>query len=276
MYYGFIYGKGKKSIAKIINKNKKAVKKNGKIDEKNNLEEGVLDYIESDSPEGLLTEVKLTDKELQLLPLMIRQGDDGMGNRVFLAGQSLCGKSYLASQLAKDYSEMFPKNKIALISWVKEDKNLNEKNLGGKRFVKINIDESILDDPLTLEEFHDKIVIFDDIEHFPNKHVVNELMRFRNCCINAGRHAGIDTIIARQNLLDAHKTKDVLNNCMQVVLFPHSSSRYQARQWLERYLFLPKKLIAKILNVPSRWVLINTTNPTYALHEKGAFMLNSQ
>jgi hypothetical protein len=270
MYHGFTIGHGKKSIARIVNKNKKEKTGKGKDKDK---DENMLDIIASDNKDELQMEVKLTDKNLELEPLMVRQGDNQMPNRVFIAGQSLCGKTYSAMRLAKDYNKIFPKNKVAVISWVEDDASLNKKKV--KNFVKINIDENILSDPLTLEEFHDKLVIFDDIDAYPDKNVVESLCRFRNSCINAGRHQQIDTICTRQNLLDAHKTRDILNGVFQIMFFPHSASRYQARQWMERYLFLPKKTIDRILNLPSRWVLINTCHPIYCLHQKGAFMLTN-
>ena len=46
----------------------------------------------------------------------------------------------------------------------------------------MRIDESILENPFTLEELHDSITIFDDIEHFPDKEIRKELERVRDSC----------------------------------------------------------------------------------------------
>jgi hypothetical protein len=130
-----------------------------------------------------------------------------------------------------------------------------------------------LDDPLTIEEFHDKMVILDDIEAFSDKHIIKELEMFANKLVNTGRHHNIDVIICRQKLMAGHKTSDILNGIHQIVCFPKTASRFQLQNYLERYLHLPKKIIKKILDVPSRWVLINTSNPVYCLHQKGAFLI---
>lgn len=278
-YWGFTLEQGTKSIATISekkNKNKDKDKDKDASKEKKEKKKDVkyLDIIQKDEPTGLQNAVKITDKDLELFPLMVRQGDNAQPNRVFIAGQSLCGKSYFAHMLAKDYNKLFPKNKVAFVSWVKDDSSLNDKKI--KNFCQLDIDEKIIHDPLTLEEMHNKLVIFDDVEALSDKNVKNELFDFRNKCINAGRHEQVDVIVCRQNLLDAHKTRDILNGVFQVVIFPHSASRYQARQWMERYLMLPKRIIDKILNVPSRWVLLNTAHPMYALHSKGAFMLTGE
>ena len=206
-----------------------------------------------------------------LLPVMNRQ-EGGFPNRVFVAGGTLQGKSYIASKLAEDYHKLFPKNKIILFSWVNNDDNY--KNLSKlKVFHKMRIDESILENPFTLEELHDSICIFDDIEHFPDKEIRKELERVRDSCVNAGRHENIDVAVARQNLLEGILTKTCLNSSFQVIGFPHSSSRYQLSEFLRRHMRLDNTLIQKILNVPSRWVLINRNTPSYVLHQKGCFLL---
>ena len=212
----------------------------------------------------------LTGNE-KLLPLMNRQ-EGGFPNRVFIAGGTLQGKSYIASKLAGDYHKLFPNNKIILFSWVADDENY--RHLAKlKMFHKMRIDESILDNPISLDELHDSVCIFDDIEHFPDKEIRNELERLRDSCVNAGRHANIDVIVCRQNLLEGPKTKTCLNSSFQVVGFPHSSSRYQLGEFLKRHMHMSNAIIQKILNVPSRWVLINRNTPSYVLYERGCFIL---
>ena len=66
----------------------------------------------------------------------------------------------------------------------------------------------------------------------------------------------IDTIVCRQNFLEHNKTKTALNSAFQAIGFPKSASRYQFANWLERYMKFDKKLIQKILKLPSRWVLL--------------------
>ena len=61
-------------------------------------------------------ELFITNDDL-LLPVMNRQ-EGGFPNRVFVAGGTLQGKSYIASKLAEDYHKLYPKNKIILFSWV--------------------------------------------------------------------------------------------------------------------------------------------------------------
>ena len=262
MFWGFTEDEGIKSIAKIVKKGETECKKKDT--------ERVLDIKQGDKKEDLMREVILKDDDLEMMPLCVRH-DETCPNRVYICGQSFCGKSYMATQMAKDYNKLYPKNKVALISYVENDKNLNDKNI--KNFIQCKIDENILDDPLTLEEFHDKLVILDDIEAFGDKALTKELEVFANKLVNTGRHHNIDVIICRQKLMAGHKTSDILNGIHQIICFPKTASRFQLQNYLERYLHLPKKVVKKILDVPSRWLLINTSNPVYVLHQKGAFLI---
>jgi hypothetical protein len=268
MFWGFTEGKGLKSIAKIVDKKKGD--DNKKLSKSEKEAERVIDLIQGDSKGDMMLEVKLEDDSKELMPLMVRHDGD-CNNRVYICGQSYCGKSYMASKLARDYNKLYPKNKVALISFVEDDKNLNEKNI--KNFIQPKIDDRILGDPLELEEFHDKCVILDDIEAFGDKAIIKELETFTNKLVNTGRHKNIDVIICRQKLMAGHKTSDILNGIHQIICFPKTASRFQFMNYLDRYLHLPKKTIQKIMDVPSRWVLINTSNPVYVLHSRGGFVI---
>lgn len=275
MYWSFTTKPGTKSIAKLAKKappEKKGDDKSGdKKDKKDKKErEEVIDLVQTDNKDDRMLEVCIDDDDIELRPLMVRH-DGSCPNRVYIAGQSFCGKSYMAAELAKDYNKLFPKNKVALISFVENDKSLNDKNI--KNFIQCKIDDNILTDPLTIEEFHDKLVILDDIEAFSDKGIIKELELFTNKLVNTGRHHGIDVILCRQKLLAGSKTSDVLNGIHQIVMFPKTASRFQLQNYLERYLHIPKKVIKKIMSVPSRWVLINISNPVYCLHAKGAFLI---
>lgn len=259
MYCGLTLKPGQKSIAKIINKNK----------EEDDSEAKCIDIVFSDHPEELNREIKIDDDDLELKPLWTLHDGDCQ-NRVYIAGQSFCGKSYFAKQLAEDFNKIFPKAKVAYFSAVEKDRNLNDDNV--KNFNKINC-HTCTEEPFTLEEMHDKLCIFDDIEAFADKKLCDELNSFANKCVNTGRHHHIGTIICRQKLLAGARTSEFLNGCFQVVVFPKTASRFQLRTYLERYFHFPKDIIEKIMNVPSRWVLLNTSNPVYCLYQKGCFIV---
>ena len=74
--------------------------------------------------------------------------------------------------------------------------------------------------------------------------------------------------------MDGKKTKTALTNAFATVLFPVSGGRYQSVNYLKKYMSLEKDAIDKIINLPTRWALINGAAPMYCLHQKGCFMLS--
>jgi len=268
-YFSLSLGKGDIPIAEIINpKNRADVEDNTiKVKDKKLVRKFVyLNELTEPNPNAP-KQLKMTGKEI-LRPIMRRQAG-GHPNRVFIAGASLSGKSYLASKLAKDYTQNFKKNKVINFSWVEDDKNYKKL----KNYHKIRIDDEILENPIELDELHDSICIFDDIQHYTDKHIRAELERIRDSALQAGRHKNIDVIVCSQNLLDGPKTKHCVNNVFQVIGFPQSASRYQLSEWLRRYVRLNESEVRTIINLPSRWVLVNVASPVYVLYERGCLIL---
>ncbi len=270
MFFSLSLGKGQTPIAEIVMPKKKGEPEEsnaqGKKDKKKVRKFVYLNELEA-RDDNAPRELKMTGREI-LRPIMRRQAG-GYPNRVFIAGASLCGKSYLASKLAKDYMLNFKKNKVINFSWVNNDKNYDKL----KNYHKMRIDEDLLDNPIELGELHDSICIFDDIHHFTDKHIRMEMERLRDSCLQAGRHENIDVVVCTQNILDGARTKHCVNNTFQIIGFPQSAARYQLGEYLRRYMRLPQDKVRMILSLPSRWILINQSTPVYILHEKGVFFL---
>lgn len=208
------------------------------------------------------TQIKMTGDSI-LFP--IYRDSNGFPLKMFIASGTGAGKSYLASAIAHDYMQRHKKNKVCYFSYLDGDKNYD----GIKNFHKMRIDEEILDDPIHLDELHDSLCIFDDIAHFSDKEIKKEIYRLRDSSLSAGRHHNSSTIVCQQTMLDGPTTKVALTNASTVVGFPNASSRYQFINWMKRYLALNTKDIDRIINLPSRWILVNQSMPLYILHEKG-------
>ena len=223
-----------------------------------------LYVIEQDHPfDSPMNRIELKNGE-QFFPSSVKH-EGNYSNRSFFAGSTLSGKSYLANKYAHDYLKQNKKNKVVLFTGVENDDYADIKNLH-----RIRIDDSILENPIKLEELHDSLAIFDDIMAVSDKELRNEVCKIRDRVLSAGRHHNIDALILQQNMLDGFNTKSTLNNCFQVAIFPRSSGKHQASNYLERYMKLPKDKIHDIMNRNSRWVLINLVNPNYLITERDA------
>ena len=235
--------------------------------------------------------------EGKIVPFYMRQLNGEFPNRINIAGPSLCGKTYWARDIAKDYHDDFidSGHKIILFTAIPRHKDnifacdlcrddsdeiIEEKRKNPKKktcfcstIYRVKLDESLLEDPIDLDELSNSLTIFDDIDRHHNKKIAAELNLLRDKIMNSGRHDNIDIISIGQVLLDGKKTKCSNTNAFQIVGFPNSGGRYQLHGFLDKYMRLPKPMIDKILSFPSRWVAINNVNPLFVLHEKGAMII---
>lgn len=260
MYHSLSFKPNGKEIAKVFKKSTDP--ETGKI--KYEKTKKALYLLSSDTAfPQTQRRVELSNKSNEVfLPSYVNQEGD-YPNRMFFGGGSLCGKSYLASKVAEDYNKKHKNNKVILFSGIDNDDYKKIKN-----FHRIRIDDSLLENPMTLEELHDALVIFDDIHVVPDKELRNELCHIRDKCVNAGRHRNTSTMVLQQQLLGGNDTKSSLNGCFQIVGYPRSTSKHQLHNYLHRYLNLPKDETEKIMKKDSRWVVMNNTNPMYVLSEK--------
>jgi len=217
---------------------------------------------------NLPIEYIVDDSHRKLLPYNTRQAG-GHSNRVFLSGATLCGKSYLAGFLIGDYRRQFPENNIVIISTLEGDSSYKFMD-NWENVFKIGIDNRWLTHPPTLDEFSDSIVVFDDYKS-ANKNIVKAIDKFRDDCLQAGRHKNIDVLICSQIIFGGLDTKSVHINSFQIVGYPQGAGKHQLSNFLRCYMKFKKPLIDKIMNLPSRWILINKGNTPYILHEKGCF-----
>ena len=74
-------------------------------------------------------------------------------------------------------------------------------------------------------------------------------------------------------LMNYRKTREKLNECSRVVIFPHGGSTYHIKRYLKEYAGLSKNQIQKALNVPSRWLCVSNDYPKYILYDSGMYLL---
>lgn len=245
-------------IMKFINENKK-----------DSDEEEILN-IESKSKE---TGQELILQEGNLIPLPRRDKREIL----YVAGPQDSGKSYYCSQYLKEFNKIFKKRPIFLFSRIQNDKSLQDiKNLK-----EIDLDDELLEDPLSLEELKNSCCMFDDIENSQDKEMQKYLEDLRNEIIQNGRdHENEDNkdqiyvICTNHQASDYQKTRDILNECTSITLFPQAGSTYGITRVLKHYCGLGQKEIDKILKLPSRWITIYKRFPMFCIYNKGCFLLS--
>lgn len=209
--------------------------------------------------EGLLTPVPRNDRREIL----------------YIAGPQGSGKSYYASQYITEFNKKFPKHDTILFSRIEEDDSFKDFD----KMIKINLDENLLTDPIDAKkELLRSLTIFDDIELGTNPKVQKAVEMLRNDVIKNGRDQAkkgndIYCICTNHQITDYKKTRDLLNECTSITMFPKSGCDYGIRRVLKTYFGMSKDQMYKVLNLPSRWITLYCTYPQYVLHQRGAYLL---
>lgn len=201
----------------------------------------------------------------------------------FIAGASGSGKSYFTMKLINKYSKLFPERKIFIVSRLDSDETLDQ--IKSKNIIKLDIEDLAengfdVNDPL----FYKSVFIFDDVDNLPNKKHADIVQNMINSISIMGRlhnkkskhHDGqgcISLIFISHYLNNNKKSKIILNESKDYVLFPKSTAFRQLQYLLENYIGLTKKDIIKLKKMPSRWVHIHKNYPNYFISEGNAEIL---
>lgn len=202
--------------------------------------------------------------EGKIVPVPMEQS-----SRIGVFGPSGVGKSTWISGFIKKYLEYYPKNHVYVFSPKLDDPAFK----GIKNLDYVKLDSSVIEYPFDVKEFSDSICLFDDIESITDKGINMAVRRFRDQCYEIGRApANITTIAVHHVILANEKTKIILNESDEVVLFPKSN--FSAIESLcRRYYGMTKDQLNYIKDIPSRWVVVKRSYPTTIISENAVKVL---
>ena len=200
-----------------------------------------------------------------------------------ISGASGAGKTTIASQIIKNYKDTFPKHNIVLFSPIVDDPAYKDLDM---RQIELNEDfkdsqswgtsdleaEDYNDEIITIDDFYDTLVVFDDCDHIHDKRTRKIIMDIRDQLLELGRHKRCSMIVINHQLRNYALTKILLMECNKVIVFPHAGTKGQIRDYLKTYGGYSKSEIDDIFKIKSRWVLLCKTAPMYILHDKGGII----
>lgn len=208
-------------------------------------------------------ETVLTD-DAEFVPIF----DTKQERSVFMvAGMSGSGKSTYTAALCKTYHQQYPKNKIILFSNKPEDPVFDRLSY----IDRIMITDDILSDPITMAEFKNSLVLFDDVECTTSKEIDKELIRIADLIMMQGRSYRCSFVYITHQANNYKATRNILNESHHVVVFPSMTTRYSLNYLFGNYFGFDKTTISKICKLPSRWVQVSKC-PTSVLYKTGAFI----
>ncbi|MDR3666727.1 MAG: hypothetical protein P4L35_07790 [Ignavibacteriaceae bacterium] len=192
--------------------------------------------------------------------------------RVYIAGMTESGKSYIVKDIVNCYHALFPKRKLYVISKLKKDDTLDSANA---KLVRIDPNSFLTDAP-KLEEFTNKegsVIIFDDFDSFEPK-LLKIITTFINDCCQMGRHEKISTIIATHHITNYSKSAVMLSECNLYVLFPQATVKRKLQYILENYGGIEDSWVKKMKKM-GRWVCVCRTVPQYIVSENEVALITS-
>ena len=186
---------------------------------------------------------------------------------MYITGASGSGKSTYIAKYCKQYKKVFPDNEIYVFSALTEDESLDA--CEPKRII---IDDRMISDPLTVNDFRDSMVIFDDIDVISNKKHRDAVYNLLNALLETGRHEKCSIAISNHLPTAGRDTRRVLNEAHSVIWFPHSGSGVGMKRLLCDYLGLDKDINKKLRKMKTRWCCYFKNYPSILMTEHNIWL----
>ena len=199
-------------------------------------------------------------EEIQVLPSTLSE-------RVLIAGPSGCRKSTWAATYAKNWLLQNPGKEVVLFCRTEDDPAYNLLECD-----EVEVTEDIYEATLPIEDFKEKLVIFDDMDNLPWKDAKKFIHVLCNDLMANGRKLGIYVVYVSHTLMRGLETKVINNESNKVVLFNGCGDK-QNLAFLKEYASMETKQARAITQIKCRWFCLNRNIPRYIIHEKGVILL---
>ena len=178
-------------------------------------------------------------------------------------GASGCGKSTFVGKFMNEYKKKHKDRPVYVFSSVTDDPAFKK-----AKPVYIKIDESILSDPFMVHEFGKGLVVFDDLESLRND-LFSAVNKFRDQCLEVGRHHSINTISINHVIQGGAITKRLQNEANITILYPRTNVSAINKLCKSQY-GMSNNDIKELIEMgkTSRWVCISRDYPSFIVSEK--------
>lgn len=253
---GFINGK-------IIKLSKDNETNNQPILKKKITKNNLLDLYDMPPLRDESKEMKFDKGDIILLPTK------GKTDRIYICGPTGSGKTFWISQYLEKYKQIYPNRPIYIFSDVDKDELLDK-----HKPIRIKLNMSLHQKPIQTHELKDSCVIFDDVDSISDKNIKNAVITLYDSILKKGSsHDNISLIITNHACTDRTATRNILINSNFIVFFPKSGSSYGLNYMLKNYMGLSKEQIARVFNLPSRWVVLHKNFPLWIMYSTGIYLL---
>lgn len=195
----------------------------------------------------------------------------------YVYGPNRSGKTYYSANYAKLWSEIFIDWPIYLFSRREKDKVLDDI----QSLRRVEIDERLVTEPLSMTDFENSLVIFDDIDTIVDKKICLAIQKLRDDIMETGRQKMIYVINTSHLAMNWKPTRTVLNEANSYTLFPRKGNYEHNFKILRDKMGLKTKVIRDIIEKPDGlaykgrwgWVTVYRDSPQYLIYENGVRLL---
>ena len=211
---------------------------------------------------GETNAIEIDDGRFELLPS--RKNRDC----IVVAGKSGSGKSFWSRMFAKNYLKLHPKNEVILFS----PEEIEDEAFTDLPITKYIIDEDLLENPVSIDELQDCLVIFDDTDHLSNNKLTKMMIELQDQVLQIGRHKNISTIITVHMINNYRRSRILINEAHYIVLFLNGHRSHQTKYFLSKHQSLSNRAIKKLYELKSRWICFSNSAPQPVLSERECFV----
>ena len=173
---------------------------------------------EEEDNEELIKEFKRlkipNDSRFQHMPDTTREREI-----LYITGCSGSGKSTYTRKFIEQLKKAKKDIPIYLFSALPDDESLDS-----VKPLRIQLDESLIEDPIDIKEFADSVVLFDDIDVIHDKKIREAVYKIMNMGLEIGRHYKINMVITNHLPTNGRDTRRILNEASSFTYFPHSAN----------------------------------------------------
>tara|TARA_R110002167_G_scaffold225750_1_gene431007 strand:+ start:786 stop:1571 length:786 start_codon:yes stop_codon:yes gene_type:complete len=209
-------------------------------------------------------ELKLSSGNFQPLP----SKQDGIVEKLYISGVSGSGKStYISKWITQFLKGERRDTPIYIFSSVDFDKAFDEKF--GESIIRIDLDASLVTNPIEVPELADSLCIFDDIDTVKHPAIRKAVCSLRDECLEIGRHYNVRLLCTSHILSNWGSTRRLLNEATSVTVFPKGGGGlFHIKNYLKTYAGMSTNQIKKLINLKSRWVTIYRVYNPYIISQK--------
>lgn len=184
---------------------------------------------------------------------------------IYVCGRRNSGKSTFANSYIDAYVKATD-NKIFMVSRFEDDPSIDLP----ERSLRLSIQDL---QEIELQDLKNSLIVFDDIHSASySKQDVAYLQNFIIDIIENSRHYNISTLITSHQVSNYQKTRAILHELSNFVIFPEYSNTHQNEYVLKNYFGLKKDMLDRVMNIKgSRWVMIQSIKPKFIMSEHELF-----